>query len=57
MHITVHNLQFVADLTYDIIKKLNDLFSPQNTIQVIKSREMRRAGHVACIGMRREMHT
>jgi len=42
MHKTVHNLQIVADLTYDILNnKHHDLYSPLNSIQVIKSREMR----------------
>jgi len=31
-------------------EKLNDLYSSPNTIQVIKSRRMRWAGHVACMG-------
>jgi hypothetical protein len=31
-------------------KELNDLYSSPNIIQVIKSRSMRWAGHVACVG-------
>jgi hypothetical protein len=30
-------------------EELNDLYSSQNIIQVIKSRRMKRAGHVACM--------
>jgi len=33
--------------------KLNDLYSSQNIIRVIKSRRMRWAGHVVCMGERR----
>ena len=35
------------------IEELNDLYSLPNIIQVIKSRRMRWAGHVARIGERR----
>jgi len=38
-------------------KKLKDLYSSPIIIQVIKSRRMRRAGHVAHMGGRGEMHT
>ena len=31
-------------------KKLNDLYSSPNIVRVIKSRRMRWAGHVACMG-------
>jgi hypothetical protein len=31
-------------------KELNDLYSSPNIIQVIKTRRMRWAGHVACMG-------
>jgi hypothetical protein len=31
-------------------EELNDLYSPPNIIRVIKSRRMRWAGHVACMG-------
>ena len=31
-------------------EKLNDLYSSPNIIRVIKSRRMRWAGHVACMG-------
>jgi hypothetical protein len=31
-------------------EELNDLYSSQNIVRVIKSRRMRRAGHVACMG-------
>jgi hypothetical protein len=34
-------------------KELNDLYPPSNIIWVIKSRRMRWAGHVACMGERR----
>jgi hypothetical protein len=37
-------------------EKLNDLYSPPNIIWVIKSRRMRRAGHVARMG-RGEVYT
>ena len=32
------------------IEELNDLYSPPNIVQVIKSRRMRRAGHVVRMG-------
>jgi hypothetical protein len=34
-------------------KELNDLYSSPNIIRVIKSRRMRWAGHVACMGEKR----
>jgi len=34
-------------------EELNDLYSPTSTIWVIKSRRMRRTGHVACVGDKR----
>jgi hypothetical protein len=34
-------------------EELNDLYSSPNTIRVIKSRRMRWAGHVACMGEKR----
>jgi len=37
-------------------EKLNDLNSPLNIIQVIKSRRMRCVGHVAHVGKRRGAH-
>jgi hypothetical protein len=37
-------------------KSLNDLYSSLNIIQVIKSRRMRLAGHVAYMGERRSMY-
>jgi hypothetical protein len=37
-------------------KDLNDLYSSPNIIQVIKSRRMRLAGHVAHMGERRGMY-
>jgi hypothetical protein len=37
-------------------EELNDLYSSPNIIRVIKSRRMRWAWHVACMG-KREMHT
>jgi len=33
--------------------ELNDVYFSPNVIRVIKSRRMRRAGHVACMGDRR----
>jgi len=37
-------------------EELNDLYSSPNIIQVIKSRRMRLAGHVARMGERRGIH-
>jgi hypothetical protein len=37
-------------------EKLNDLFSLPNIVRVVKSRRMRWAGHVACIGENRIVH-
>jgi hypothetical protein len=37
-------------------EKLNDLYSSFNTVRVIKSRRVRWAGHVACMG-RVEVYT
>ena len=34
-------------------EELNDLYSSPNIIRAIKSRKMRWAGHVACMGERR----
>ena len=34
-------------------EELNDLYSSPNIVRVIKSRRMRWAGHVACIGEER----
>ena len=34
-------------------EELNDLYSSPNTVRVIKSRRMRWAGHVACMGEER----
>jgi hypothetical protein len=34
-------------------EELNDLYLPPNIIQVIKSRRMRSAGHLAYMGVRR----
>jgi hypothetical protein len=34
------------------IEELNDLYSSPNIVQVIKSRRMRRAGHVVHVGAR-----
>jgi hypothetical protein len=34
-------------------KELNDLYRSPNIVRVIKSRRMRWAGHVACMGDRR----
>jgi len=38
-------------------EKLKDLYSLPNIIQVIKSRRLGGAGHVACMGGRGEVHT
>jgi len=35
---------------------LNDLYSPPNIVRVIKSRRMRWAGHVACMGEERGVY-
>jgi len=37
-------------------EELNDLYSSPNIVQVIKSRIMRRAGHLARMGERRDIH-
>jgi len=37
-------------------EQLNDLLSSPNIVQVIKSRRMRWAGHVACMGEEREVY-
>jgi hypothetical protein len=37
-------------------KELCTLYSPQNIIRVIKSRRLRWAGHVACMGERRDAY-
>ena len=34
-------------------EELNDLYSSPNIVRVIKSRRMRWAGHVACMGVER----
>jgi len=38
------------------MKSLNDLYSSPNNIRVIKSRRLRWAGHVACIGAKRSAY-
>ena len=38
-------------------QKLYDMYCSQNIIRVIKSRRMRWARHVACMGDRRAAHT
>jgi len=38
------------------IKELNDLYSSSNIVWVIKSRRMRWAGHVACMGKERGVY-
>jgi len=38
------------------IEELNDLYSSPNIVRVIKSRRMRWAGHVACMGEDREVY-
>ena len=37
-------------------EELNDLYCPPSIVQVIKSRRMRWAGHVACIGVRKDVY-
>ena len=37
-------------------EELYDLYFSPNIIQVIKSRRMRWAGHLACMGDRRDLH-
>ena len=37
-------------------EELNDLYSSPNVVRVIKSRKMRWAGHVACMGERRGVY-
>ena len=37
-------------------EELNDLYSSPNIVQVIKSRRMRWAGHVACVGEKRGVY-
>jgi len=37
-------------------EELNNLYSSPNTLRVIKSRRMRWAGHVACMGERRGVY-
>jgi DNA-binding IclR family transcriptional regulator len=37
-------------------EELNDLYFLRNIVQVIKSRRMRKAGHVARVGARRGVH-
>jgi len=37
-------------------EELNDLYSPHNIVRVIKSRRMRRAGHVARMGEERGVY-
>ena len=38
-------------------EELNDLYSTPNIVRVIKSRKMRWAGHVACVGEKRGIYT
>jgi hypothetical protein len=37
-------------------EKLNDLYSSPNIVRVMKSRRMRWAGHIACMGKRRGIY-
>jgi hypothetical protein len=39
-----------GNLIYKHIEELNDLYSLPNIVRVVKSRRMRWAGHVVCIG-------
>jgi len=46
-----------APYIYDISRlRVNYLYSSPNVVQVIKSRRMRRAGHVARVGERRGIY-
>jgi hypothetical protein len=38
-------------------EELNDLYSSPNIVRVIKSRRMRWAGYVACMGERRDVYS
>jgi len=38
------------------IAELNEFYSSPNIVRVIKSRRMRWAGHVACMGEEREVY-
>jgi transcription termination factor 2 len=38
-------------------KEMNDLYSLPNFVWVVKSRRLRWAGHVACMGEERRMHS
>jgi hypothetical protein len=38
------------------MEELNDLYSSPNIIRVMKSRRMRWAGHVECMGERKDKH-
>ena len=52
-----HDLQHIPRHSLDQInEELNDLFSLPNTVRVVKSRRMRWAGHVACMGEDRGVH-
>jgi hypothetical protein len=41
---------------YVVNEELNDLYSLPNIVRVVKSRRMRWAGHVACMGEGRDVH-
>jgi hypothetical protein len=40
----------------DRVEELNDLYSLPNIVRVVKSKRMRWAGHVACMGEERGVH-
>ena len=40
----------------EVTRELDDLYSSLNIVRVIKSRRMRWAGHVACMGERRDVY-
>ena len=44
------NLFYVSVIIVVVVEELNDLYSSPNIVRVIKSRIMRRAGHVARMG-------
>jgi hypothetical protein len=37
-------------------EELNDMYSLPNIVRVVKSRRMRWAGHMACMGEERDVH-
>jgi hypothetical protein len=43
-------------MTYSLNEELNNLYCSTNIVRVIKSRRMRWAGHVVCMGERRGVY-